>query len=260
MPTYERDSLSIYFEDNERDAPAIVMSHGFLMDHEMFAAQVTALGDEFRCVTWDQRGHGATESGGPFTYWDSAEDVLALMAHLELPHAFLVGMSQGGYLSLRAALLAPDRVTALGLIDTQATPEDPRLRPGYEMLLQRWRDGSSDALLASVASIIIGEGLDSAPWIEKWSRRPTESVNDIYGALMEREDITDRIGQIGCPALVIHGEADAAISVDRAEALCAGLRRCDGLIRIPGATHASNISHPGVVNEALRDFARRYSA
>ncbi len=114
-------------------------------------------------------------------------------------------------------------------------------------------------MLAAVASIIIGEGVDAEPWIRKWSQRSVHSVIDAYNALMDREDISSRLVEIRCPALVIHGEGDAAISSDRAEALCAGLPRCDGLIRIPGAAHAANLSHAGVVNEALRDFARRYT-
>src|SRR5229473_1079844 len=65
------------------DGPAVVMSHGFLMDHEMFAPQVAALAPEFRVITWDERGFGATEfDGKPFSYYDSANDCMALLDHL----------------------------------------------------------------------------------------------------------------------------------------------------------------------------------
>jgi pimeloyl-ACP methyl ester carboxylesterase len=110
----------IYFEDSGGPGAAVIFSHGFLMDHEMFEPQVTALSDEFRCITWDERGFGQTEARGPFTYWDSAEDALALLSHLGLDGAFFVGMSQGGFLSMRAALRSPGRVRGLGLIDTDA--------------------------------------------------------------------------------------------------------------------------------------------
>ena len=82
------------------------------MDHEMFEPQVAALSNEFRCITWDERGFGQTVANGPFTYWDSADDALALLSHLGVDAAFFVGMSQGGFLSLRAALRSPDRVAA----------------------------------------------------------------------------------------------------------------------------------------------------
>jgi alpha/beta hydrolase family protein len=54
----------LYYEDSGGDGPAVVLSHGFLMDHEMFAPQVTALAPEFRVITWDQRGFGDTEFDG----------------------------------------------------------------------------------------------------------------------------------------------------------------------------------------------------
>jgi len=77
------------------------------MDHDMFAPQVDALRDDYRVITWDERGHGQTPVDGPFDYWDSARDALALLTHLGVEEAVLAGMSQGGFLSLRAALLSP---------------------------------------------------------------------------------------------------------------------------------------------------------
>ena len=82
--------------------------------------QVTALALQYRVIAWDQRGHGGTRATGPFTYWDSAADLLGLLDHLGAERAVLAGMSQGGFVSLRAALTAPGRVRALVLIDGEA--------------------------------------------------------------------------------------------------------------------------------------------
>ena len=78
----------LYYEDGGGDGPAIVLSHGFLMDHEMFAPQVAALAPEFRVITWDERGFGDTGfDGKPFTYWDSARACLGLLDHLGIEQA-----------------------------------------------------------------------------------------------------------------------------------------------------------------------------
>jgi hypothetical protein len=70
-------------EDSGGDGPAVILAHGFLMDHEMFAPQVAALAPQYRVITWDERGFGLTEHDGkPFTYWDSAADCLGLLDHL----------------------------------------------------------------------------------------------------------------------------------------------------------------------------------
>ena len=68
-----------YWDSGDVGTDTIVFSHGFLMDHEMFEAQVAAFSDAHRCITWDQRGHGATDADGPFTFWDSADDLLSVM-------------------------------------------------------------------------------------------------------------------------------------------------------------------------------------
>ena len=69
------------------------------------------------------------DDGQPFTYWDLADDCLGLMDHLGIDRAVVGGMSQGGFVSLRVALAAPDRVRGLILLDTQAGTEDPEVIP-----------------------------------------------------------------------------------------------------------------------------------
>ncbi len=109
MPHAEINGQQIYFEDTgpvaDSDAPTVILAHGFLMDHEMFAPQVAALRDRHRVITWDERGFGQTGfDGQPFSYWDSAADCLGLLDHLGIERAVVGGMSQGGFLSLRVAL------------------------------------------------------------------------------------------------------------------------------------------------------------
>jgi len=96
MPFVEINGQRVRFDDSGGDGPPVMLSHGFLMDREMFAPQVEAVSPEFRVITWDQRGSGETGfDGEPFTYWDSAEDCLGLLDHLGIHEAVLGGMSQG---------------------------------------------------------------------------------------------------------------------------------------------------------------------
>ena len=260
MPFADVNDQHIYFEDSGGDGAAVIFSHGFLMDHEMFAPQVAALSDEFRCITWDERGFGGTEAKGDFDYWDSADDALALLSYLGIERAFFVGMSQGGFLSLRAALRSPDRVRGLGLIDTQSGCEPPEALPVYEAMTDDWlANGPSDDLTLGVASIIMSPGYDHSPWVAKWQARPREFIREPFGALVGREDITDRLGEITAPAIVFHGDADAAIPMEKAEQLLNELPNCDELVRIAGAGHASNLSHPDEVNGPLAAFLRKHS-
>jgi len=258
MPFAEVNGQRIRFDDSGGSGPPVILSHGFLMDREMFAPQVAALAPEFRVLTWDERGFGETEfDGQPFTYWDSARDCLGLLDYLGVDRCVLGGMSQGGFLSLRAALLAPERVRALVLIDTQSGTEDPQRLPAYRQMQQTWLDvGPVDELAQAIAGLIIGDPVLDKVWIAKWRQLPRDSMRAPGDCLMDRDDITDRLGEIACPAIVFHGTADQSIELEKAEQLSQALSGSTGVVRIEGAPHAANLTHPAAVNEPLLRFLR----
>jgi len=230
MPFADVNGQRLHFEDTGGSGPPVVFSHGFLMDHEMFAPQVAALGATHRVITWDERGFGSTEyDGEPFTYWDSAADCLGLLTHLGIESAVLGGMSQGGFLSLRAALTAPDRVRALILLDSQAGVDDPDTAAANDAMNHVWLDqGPTDELAEIVAGIIIDDSGHSRSWIT-------------------------------CPALVVHGTEDTAITMDRAELMATGLPGAGDVVRVAGA-HAANLTNPEPVNAAITAFLAELAA
>jgi pimeloyl-ACP methyl ester carboxylesterase len=257
MPTAAVNGQSIHYQDTGGTGPAVIFSHGLFMDHEMFAPQVRALQGRYRCITWDERGHGQTagERLAPFSYYDSANDLAALLRHLRIEQAVLAGMSQGGFLSLRCALAHPDLVRALVLIDTQAGKEDPERIEGHLQLTEDWAaNGLSDTTADIVESIILGDAWAGASaWREKWKRFGAANVRGCMQTLASRDDITAKLGQIKVPALVIHGDADAAIELSLAERLTAEIPDAR-LVVIPGAGHAANLTHPDAVNPAIQAF------
>jgi pimeloyl-ACP methyl ester carboxylesterase len=255
MPHADVNGNRIYFEDTDGDGPPVILAHGFLMDADMFVHQVAALRDHYRVITWDERGFGRTEyDGEPFTYWDSAADCLGLLDHLGIDRAVVGGMSQGGFLSLRAALTAPERVRALILLDTQAGTEDPEVVPGYESMRDTWMAvGPVDELAEAIAGLIISDPDVNPVWIAKWKAQPNDYIAQPFATLMSRDDVTDRLGEIICPALVVHGTEDVSISMDKAEALSAGLVGSQGVVKVGGA-HAANLTNPEPVNDAILAF------
>jgi len=256
MPNAIINGQSIYFEDTGGSGPALIFSHGLLMDHTMFEAQVQALRGRYRCVSWDERGHGRTQDATEaFSYYDSADDLAALLAHLGIQQAVLVGMSQGGYLSLRAALRHPQIVRALVLIDTQAQPEDPAKLPGYMKMVAEWmQHGLSDEIATIIEHIILGEGFSgAADWKARWKNFRPNNLQQIFTTLGTRDDISTRLGEIQAPVLVIHGELDAAIEVARAQDMTNRLARAE-LVVIPGAGHAANLTHAEQANPLIERF------
>jgi 3-oxoadipate enol-lactonase len=255
MSTATINGQKIYFEDTGGDGPAVILGHGFLMDHDMFAPQVAALRDQYRVITWDERGFGLTEfDGQPFTYWDSANDCLGLMDHLGIDRCVVGGMSQGGFLSMRVALTAPERVRALILLDTSTTLYSDEERAANQGMLDMWLQvGPVDELAKAVATIIIDDPTEDPIWIAKWQARDKALIEQPGKCLLGRDDITSRLHEIACPALVVHGTEDTALTMEAAELMAGLLPGCDGVVKVSGA-HAANLTNPVPVNAAILTF------
>lgn len=253
MQTAQINGTTIAFEDTGGKKPVVIFSHGFLMDHSMFDAQVAALRDTHRVITWDERGFGGTKATGDFTYWDSANDVLGLMDHLGIKSAVLGGMSQGGFLSLRVALTAPERVEALILLDTQSGVEAPETVEPYNQLHAAWVEHGAVAVQDIIAGIILGPG-DWSEWFAKWGAMEPDQFTAAFNCLMRRDDITDRLGEITCPALIVHGTADVAIPMEKAEVLRDRIAGPTTLVPVEGGPHAANMTHATETNRAIVQF------
>jgi len=258
MPSAEVNGQRFHYEDSGGAGPPLILGHGFPLDHTMFDAQVAALAPAFRVIRWDARGFGRTTyDGRPFTYWDAAADCIGILDHLGIERAVVGGMSQGAFAALRVALVAPDRVKALVLIGADPTALSAKDLANSREMFATWEAmGPVNALLKPIARMILGDEEHWEPWVSQWRAIPHHQLAEPARCLMERDDITSRLAEITCPALVIHGGDDVAIPLEKAEILARSLSGCAGVIPIAGAPHAANLTHPEQVNAALLAFLR----
>jgi pimeloyl-ACP methyl ester carboxylesterase len=253
------DGQRLFFTESDGpQKPAMILSHGFLMDKSMFAPQIDRFADRYRVIVWDQRGFGRTGyDGEPFTFWDSARDLLAVLDHLGVERAVVGGMSQGGFVALRTALLAPERVAGLVLIDTEAGVFTPEERRGNDELAAAWRvSGPTPELVRTLAANLIGDPTHEERWMRRWLSLGPDVFGAPYDCLAAREDLTPRLGEIGSAALVIHGRQDKAVPIQRGRALAAGLPGGGEFVEIDGG-HTSTMTNPDDANVAISDFLRR---
>ena len=257
MPFADVNGQSIHYLDTGGDGPAILLSHGFTMGHEMWVHQVGPLsGAGWRVVTYDERGWGQTAHTEPFDYWDLAGDVLGLMDHLGINRAVLGGMSQGGFLTLRAALTAPERVRAMVLVDTEAETLSDEDRVQYQGLFDAASAmGLTGEIGDALEMTLFAPGYDDARyWRGKWTSKPIAAWVGAKDCLFERDSIVDRLGEITCPSIVFHGDADMAIPLERGRLVSESLSGPSTFVVVPGAGHTSNLEAPDVVNPAMLDF------
>ena len=114
--------------------------------------------------------------------------------------------------------------------------------------------GLSDDMATIVEHTILGQGWPgAAQWRAKWKQASPINLGQSFATLALRDDISPRLAEIKVPALVIHGDKDAAIGVERARAMFKGLPQAQW-VDVAGAGHAANLTHPEPVNAAIRQF------
>lgn len=256
MPFVSINGSNLYYEDSGGSGPAILFSHGFLLDHSMWDAQVASLRDDFRCVTWDERGHGMSECEGEYTFWDLADDAAELLDHLGIERAVIVGMSQGGFLSMRFALRYPSKTASLFLVDTKAALDPPEVQEGYLQWAEAWTTmGPVGELVDQMVQLQFGPDFDASAWVGKWQSRPPSTVRTQWTSVVNgRDDVAARLGEITCPSHIVVGEHDGAFPPEVAEEMCSELGSCTGVTVVAGGHHAPNVTHPQEVNVAIRTF------
>lgn len=259
------NNQNLFYEDSGGEGPPLLFLHGFLFDQTMFDAQVSALTPDYRCIRVDTRGFGQTQwDGQAFDLYDVVSDCISLLDYLGIEKATFVGMSQGGYASIRLAIKHPERVKALVLMSTRKDIESQEFDRNYKMLRDNWvKDGASDLYVDSLMALLIGDKENFADYWDLWRARWKKfSGNQMYhtiNALLARTPVTEsQIRQIQSPVFSIHGVEDYGTPLVLADQLYQLFPNGKGKVRVKGAAHAVSMTHAQEVNPPLRMFLDEY--
>lgn len=218
-------------------APTLILLHGNGEDHTYFVKQLPAFSPHFRLVLMDTRGQGQSTGGdGELNFSVFAADLLALMDHLQIAKAHLLGFSDGGNLALTFALAHPERVQSLIL-------NGANLEPG-------------GVKLSTQLPIVLGYGC--CRLLSPFSHKARQN-GAVLGLMVNHPHIPPQaLAVLTMPALVIVGERD--MIRDRHSQLIARSLPNAQFVRIPGGDHFCAAKCPEVFNHAVLSFLQNLPA
>ena len=239
--------------DGPRDASPLMLLHSLGTDHRVWQPQAEALEARFLVLRPDLRGHGLSDVlPGPYTIESMARDVLHALDALGIDRLPVAGLSIGGMVAQSLAAQAPDRISALVLVDTALAIPPAEL----------WRERASTVRaqgMTAIADTVL------ARWLTKTADPAAESTlralllstePEGYAAAAEAIAAADLTATTRClrlPTLVIVGDQDEATPIASAVALQSAVPGAR-LQVLRNAAHIPTIEQPALVTEALLDF------
>lgn len=268
MPYITLNKTKLYYEDTAPNSqkPVIFFAHGLLWSCRMWDEQVKALKADFRCIRMDFRGQGlSTISKSGYDMDSLAQDVIAMLDYLNVNQYHYVGLSMGGFVGQRLALLHPKRLQRLVLLDTSADAEPAENISGYQLLVKIASVLGPKVIMRDLVKVMHGKSFlkqakkDPATkqnlkrFKSMMAANKRRSVKKIVGGVIERDSVYARIHDIKQPTLIMVGDEDVATTVAKSQRIhmkIAGSK----LYILEKAGHMSAMEQPEQVNQLLMDF------
>ena len=258
------DDIRLAYTDTGLGQP-VVLLHGYPFNRTLWTEQVSALSNSYRVITPDLRGLGESDATpGAATMNRMAQDVAALLDHLEISRAVIGGLSMGGYVVLAFYKQFPSRLRGLVLADTrpQADSEEGK-QTRHQQAEKALAEGMASIADSMLPKLLTPETVSKRPELVKRVRdmmlkTKSEGAAGALLGMAERDDQTSLLSQISCPALILVGREDPITPVRDSEKMnraIAGSR----LVVIDNASHVSNLERTDQFNEELVRFLNSLS-
>jgi non-heme chloroperoxidase len=263
--------IEIHYEDHGAGQP-VVLIHGYPLSGRAWDKQVPALLEAgYRVITYDRRGFG--QSSQPVTGYDYdtfAADLSMLLDHLDLHDAVLVGHSMGtGEVTRYLSRYGSARV-AKGVLVSPIPPFLLQTADNIEGVPQALFDGFAAAAQADTPAwmkgfldnfynvdTLRGTLVSDQAWQASWNLAVTASAVAAVACIPTwTTDFRADLPEIDVPILVIQGDADQVLPLEKTGQRLSGLIKDVQLIVVEGGPHAIPWTHAAQVNTALLDFIR----
>ena len=265
MSSVSTRGATIYFADSGA-GPPVILAHSYLCSGEMWSPVLPALEESHRTINVDLRGHGRSSPiERAITLYDLLSDCLAVLDDLHIQTAVWAGLSIGGMIALRAALVAPERVSALILLDTDASAESNARRLQFGAMSLATRAVGLGPLAPEICRRMFGRTTRELrpalvdEWRKRFAAAHAPSMRRCLEALNRRDSLLDQLGRITVPSLVLVGDEDVSLPPSRSREIDAALPN-SRLDVIPRAGHLCTLEQPEAVAGAIAAFLRTSKA
>ena len=256
----------LYYEARG-SGPPLVLIHGITLDTRMWDPQFGVFSRHYQTIRYDVRGHGRSADPVAGEAYSHSDDLLALLHHLDLERAHVLGLSLGGMIAIDFVLTYPSAVDTLIPVDTSGLGGFS-FPPDLAETLGQINATATEKGVDSAREIWMSMG-----WFAPALERPdvnaavVDMVGDYQGwhwlnrSPVVRPDppAVEQLGLINAPTLVIVGDRDMPYNQEIADTLEKGIPNSRKTV-IKGAGHMSNMEEPEAFNEVVLDFLKEVSA
>lgn len=230
----------------------LVLLHGYPLDHHLWDEIVPLLEDTFDLMLPDLRGFGESRAVDSFyTMEDYAGDVAGLLDHLGIQKTAIAGHSMGGYVALAFARLFPERVRGLALVSSQVLPDpEERKQARYKSAVEVSEHGIASVVATMTPKFTPDEHLQAYARESMERQQPAAYIGALK-AMAERVDSTPLLSAFNFPVVIVHGNADSLIPIERAREVKAALPHAH-LVEISGVGHMPMVEAKAKTAEALK--------
>jgi pimeloyl-ACP methyl ester carboxylesterase len=245
------NGVKMYYEVHGSGEPVVLLHGAFMTITNNWTGWIGELAKTRKVIAVEMQGHGRTaDIPRDITYENLADDVAALLAHLKIPRADLIGYSMGGAVAMQCAIRHPDKVRKVVVISSMFR-----------------RDGmvkeARDAIPKLTADAFKGSPIEAE--YKKLSPTPDEFPNFVKRLLASKgHDISaDKLKATTAPLFFIHGDADGVRLEHVAEMfrLKGGEihgdmkpRSASRLAILPNTTHVTLLQRMAVIVPMVNDF------
>jgi len=251
-----------YLDPNSSANRAVLLLHGLGATGESWQLQFPDLITQgYRPIAPDSRGFGQTSFPGRYYgIKDMAADTAALLDHLEIEQANLVGISMGGTLAQQLTIDCPERVTSLMLVNTFACLRPDNLKLWWVMLLRMVMVHTIgiEKQAAWVAERLFPNP-DEIELRSEFRSQVAQANPGGYRTAMRalaRFDSRSHLANITTPTLIVTGDSDTTIPPRHQKILVENIPHAQQIV-VPDAGHAVTVTHAVQFNQILLQWLAR---